>query len=68
MYHMHLLGRVDLKKKSVKSTRVPKMGALTEDRTESGTEAKALLCATRSPVGRHILSRQRVITYSAYSV
>ena len=41
LFHMHLLGRVDLKKNSVKSTRVPKMGALTEDRTESGTYSKS---------------------------
>ena len=41
------------KKDSVKLTLAPKMGACIEDRRESGKEAKALLCATRSPVKRH---------------
>ena len=41
------------KKHSVKLTLPPKMGACNEDRRESGKEAKALLCATRSPVKRH---------------
>ena len=34
------------KKDSVKLTLAPKLGACIEDRRESGTEAKALLCAT----------------------
>ena len=41
------------KKGSAKLTLAPKMRACIEDRRESGTEAKALLCATRSPVKRH---------------
>ena len=41
------------KKDGVKLTLAPKMRACIEDRRESGKEAKALLCATRSPVKRH---------------
>ena len=41
------------KNDGVKLTLAPKMRACIEDRRESGTEAKALLCATRSPVKRH---------------
>ena len=47
----HLLGRVNLKKKLKIDSRAEN-GSF-EDRGESGTEAKALLCATRIPLERH---------------